>query len=121
MNEVYTDSSVALLLQRLQSTLGNCLLVADENWANVNWGLVRNTDQRSIHIISNRYDIAKSASTAGIDAYFNDFDFSALEPQSFDTVLFRVAKERATSHHVINKAADILRLNGQLILTGEKK
>ena len=120
MNEVYTDSSVALLLQRLQSTLGNCLLVADENWANVNWGLVRNTDQRSIHIISNRYDIAKSASTAGIDAYFNDFDFSALEPQSFDTVLFRVAKERATSHHVINNAAGLLRLNGQLILTGEK-
>lgn len=120
MNEVYTDSSVALLLQRLQSTMGRCLLVADENWANVNWGLVRNTDQRSIHLVSNRYDIAKSASAAGIEADFNDFDFSTWEPQSFDTVLFRVAKERATSHHVLNRAAELLRLHGQLILTGEK-
>ena len=120
MNEVYTDSSVALLLQRLQSTVGRCLLVADENWANVNWGLVRNTDQRSIHLVSNRYDIAKSASAAGIKTYFNDFDFSALNPQIFDMVLFRVAKERATSHHVINRAAELLRLHGQLILTGEK-
>lgn len=120
MNQLATDKSVSLLLQRLQSKDGNCLIVADENWANVNWSMARSGALRSTRVLSNRYDINQSAVAANLDSVFNDFDFSALEPHSFDTVLFRVSKERASSHHVINQAAKLLKPNGQLVLTGEK-
>ena len=120
MNQTPTDRSVALLLQRLQSIGGNCLIVADENWANVNWQMVGSSEQRNTAVFSNRYDISQSAAAANIDIVFNDFDFSTLEPQSFDSLLFRVSKERASSHHVINQAAKLLKPNGQLLLTGEK-
>lgn len=120
MNQTPTDKSVALLLQRLQSISGNCLIVADENWANVNWQMAQSSEQRNIVVLSNRYDISQNALAASIDITFNDFDFSALEPHSFDSLLFRVSKERASSHHVINQAAKLLKPNGQLLLTGEK-
>lgn len=120
MNQTGIDRSVALLLQRLHSISGSCLIVADENWANVNWQMAQSSAQRSIQIFSNRYDIERCASAANLDSVFNDFDFSALEPNSIDTVLFRVSKERASSHHIINQAAKLLRPNGQLLLTGEK-
>ena len=120
MNQTVTDSSVAMLLQRLQSLSGNCLVVADENWANTHWQLARNSKERSVRVFSNRYDIEKSAQAADLDTVFNDFDFSALEPHSVDIMLFRVSKERASSHHIINQAAKLLKPNGQLILTGEK-
>ena len=120
MNQTPTDKSVALILQRLQSVSGNCLIVADENWANVNWQMAHSSEQRTIVVFTNRYNISQNASAANIDITFNDFDFSALESQSFDSLLFRVSKERASSHHVINQAARLLRPNGQLLLTGEK-
>lgn len=120
MNQILTDRSVALLLQQLQNISGNCLIVADENWANVNWEMARSSDKRTVHVFSNRYDINQSAAAAELNSTFNDFDFSALEPHSFDTVLFRVSKERASSHHIINQAAKLLKPNGQLLLTGEK-
>ena len=43
MNQTLTDRSVALLLQQLQNISGNCLIVADENWANVNWEMARSS------------------------------------------------------------------------------
>ena len=35
-------------------------------------------------------------------------------------MIYRVSKERATSHHVINQAANLLKPNALLILAGEK-
>lgn len=119
-NNSGTDKSVALLLQQLSTLQGNCLLVADENWAQANWAQIGSILQGQIIIISNRFDIANSATAAGLNCHFNDFDFSHLAKHSFDAILYRVSKERASSHHIINQAAQLLKSGGKLWLSGEK-
>jgi 16S rRNA (guanine1207-N2)-methyltransferase len=119
LNSFVSDKSAALLLQKLGSLQGNCLVVADENWAQTHWGNIANP-KCTITVVSNRYDIASSASATGLDCQFNDFDFSALADHSFDALLYRVSKERASSHHIINQAGALLKPGGRLLLSGEK-
>ena len=114
------DKSVALLLQRMSELQGNWLVVADENWHGANWSSINISTANSTVVFSNRFDIANAAEKAGLDCTFNDFDFSALQPQSFDGLLYRVSKERATSHHIINQASALLKPNATLLLGGEK-
>jgi 16S rRNA (guanine1207-N2)-methyltransferase len=114
------DRSVDLLLQQLRDLQGRCLIVADENWAGTHWAAVQSASQADIHLVSNRFDIARDAKAAGLACSFNDFDFSNLTSHSFDALLFRVSKERASSHHIINESAQLLAANGQLLLSGEK-
>ena len=71
------DKNVSLLLEQLYLWVkGNYLIVADENWAQANWADVANRCQCELQIISNRYDIAQQAKTAGLSVTFNDLDFS---------------------------------------------
>ena len=112
------DMSISLLLQRISQ--GNWLIVADENWCIANWSSINQSNKQTIVAFSNRIDIANAAQSLGIDCRFNDFDFSSLQPQSFDGVLYRVSKERATSHHIINSAFALLKPQGTLLLGGEK-
>ncbi len=114
------DQSVELLAQQLSRTEGKCLIVADENWATASWNSVAYSGNSSRILFSNRYEIAQSAEQAGIETAFNDFDFSALAAGSFDSILFRVSKERPISHHIINQASALLKAEGQLLLSGEK-
>jgi len=114
------DKSVALLLQRLHQSQGKWLVVADENWQGLDWSSVYGTKAESSVVYSNRFDIAEAAQQAGLDVTFNDFDFSHLAPHSFDGVVYRVSKERATSHHIINCAGNLLKSGGTLLLGGEK-
>lgn len=114
------DKSVELLVQQLSRIQGKCLIVADENWATATWHSVAGSGSSSRTLFSNRYEIAESAKQAGIETCFNDFDFSALEPGSFEYILFRVSKERPVSHHIINQASILLKSEGQLLLSGEK-
>jgi 16S rRNA (guanine1207-N2)-methyltransferase len=114
------DQSVELLVQQLSRIQGKCLIVADENWATASWQSVAHSGSSSRTLYSNRYEIAESAKQAGIETCFNDFDFSALEPASFEHILFRVSKERPVSHHIINQASVLLKPEGQLLLSGEK-
>jgi len=114
------DQSVELLVQQLSGIHGKCLIVADENWATTSWHSVAHAGSASRTLFSNRYEIAQSAEQAGIETVFNDFDFSALAAGSFDSILFRVSKERPVSHHIINQASALLKAEGQLLLSGEK-
>jgi len=114
------DKSVALLVQQLAFIQGTCLIVADENWSQANWASLASNKQCSISLVSNRFDIARSANQAGLNCLFNDFDFSELTANSFDTVLYRLSKERASSHHIINQAGQLLKPGGKLWLSGEK-
>ena len=114
------DKSVDLLLQKLPDLAGNILLVADENWSQVHWSGIKNSANGQLVVVSNRFDIAAGAEAAGIDSQFSDFDFSAHAQHSFDAVLFRVSKERANSHYVINQAAQLLKPRAELWLSGEK-
>ena len=114
------DQSVELLIQQLSRIQGKCLIIADENWAAASWQNIAHSGSSSRRLFSNRYEIAESAKQAGIETYFNDFDFSTLEPDTFDSILFRVSKERPVSHHIINQASALLKAEGQLLLSGEK-
>ena len=114
------DKNVSLLLEQLYLFKGNYLIVADENWAQANWTDIANRCQCGLHIISNRYDIAQQAKAAGLSVTFNDLDFSQLENHYYDGVLFRVCKERASSHHVINQSFRLLKPQGSLLLSGDK-
>ena len=115
-----SDPSVELLAQQLHDLTGNCLIVADENWDNAPWTTIAQSGHAQRILRSNRYEIAQAAAGVGLSTEFNDFDFSDLEAASFDTVLFRVSKERAVSHHIINQASVLLKPGGTLMLTGEK-
>jgi 16S rRNA (guanine1207-N2)-methyltransferase len=114
------DRSVDLLLQQLRDLQGRCLIVADENWVGTHWAAVLSASQADIHLVSNRFDIARDAKAAGLSCSFNDFEFCNLAAHSFESVLFRVSKERASSHHIINQSAQLLSAKGQLLLSGEK-
>ena len=114
------DKSIDLLINQLAAATGHWLIVADENWSQAIWSTIPKSNQRTITVISNRFDVASAAKKVSLDCHFNDFDFSLLNPASFDGVLYRVSKERATSHHVINQAVKILKPNATLMLAGEK-
>ena len=115
-----SDQSVELLIQQLPQLRGKCLIVADENWASAAWLNVARSGSCQRILFSNRFEIAASAEQAGIETCFNDFDFSNLEPASFDYLLYRVSKERPVSHHIINSAFTLLASGGKLLLSGEK-
>jgi 16S rRNA (guanine1207-N2)-methyltransferase len=115
-----SDKSISLLLQHFMDCTGHWLIVADENWQASDWLTAGSHGKRTSTAISNRLEIARGAEAAGIDCQFNDFDFSAYSDNSFDGVLFRVSKERASSHHIINQSLKLLKPNGKLVLSGEK-
>ena len=115
-----SDPSVELLAQQLHDLEGKCLIVADENWDQAPWMTVAQSGSASRVLRSNRYEIALAAEQTGVPTQFSDFDFSDLEAASFDSILFRVSKERAVSHHIINQASVLLKRGGMLMLSGEK-
>jgi 16S rRNA (guanine1207-N2)-methyltransferase len=115
-----SDKSVSLLLQHFMQCTGHWLIIADENWQASDWLTAGSHGKRTSVAISNRLEIARGAEAAGIDCQFNDFDFSAFSDNSFDGVLFRISKERASSHHIINQSLKLLKPNGKLVLSGEK-
>jgi 16S rRNA (guanine1207-N2)-methyltransferase len=114
------DKSIDLLISQLALASGRWLIVADENWPQAIWPSINNSQQCAVTAVTNRIDIARAAQLANIDCHFNDFDFSMLNPASFDGMIYRVSKERATSHHVINQATKLLKPNASLVLAGEK-
>ena len=73
-----------------------------------------------LRVITNRYDVHLAAQRQGFDVLLTDYDFSALEKKSLDVIYYRVSKEKAVVHHVINAAAEYLKPNGVLYLSGYK-
>ena len=61
-----------------------------------------------------------NAKAAGLDSLFNDFNFSHYSSEQFDSVIYRVSKERATTYHVINQVVRILKSRAELYLSGKK-
>lgn len=70
--------------------------------------------------ITNRYDVASSLTKHGYDVAFNDFALEDLAANSFEQILFRVSKEKALCHFVINESFRLLRPGGQLLISGGK-
>lgn len=104
-----------LLLPELREPGG--LLVADEHLSDADFAALAPTTV----VVSNRFEVARAATRAGLASHFNDFDFSALTPASFGRVCHRIAKEKPVAHHVINRARALLVAGGELVLVGGQR
>ncbi|WP_250462437.1 class I SAM-dependent methyltransferase [Microbulbifer litoralis] len=105
----------ALLQQLLQEDPAETLWIADEN----SKALLAGDFRFAGDLLTNRWDIAQLARHRTREIFFSDFDLAAAK-KTYRRVLFPVSKEKAVAHHVINRAADILAPQGQLLLCGQK-
>ena len=74
----------------------------------------------NLQAMTNRYDVYLALQKNGFKAELSDYDFSGFESGSFDAVYYRVSKEKAVVHHIINAASRYLSNDGKLYLTGFK-
>lgn len=111
------DGALNLLLNLLRSEREPCLWIADEHVA----GSQQIAVNPAVKVISNRFDVAEALSTQGWNCRFSDLDFSHIDDASLSAVYFRLAKEKPLVNHVINQAARVLKADGRLFISGEKK
>ena len=95
---------------------GSALLVADENCSEA----LLDSLPTHIQILTNRWGLYQYALHCELTTYFNDFDFSVLASPP-RIIYYRISKEKAVTHHVINQSFSVLPVGGQFILWGEKK
>ncbi len=107
-----------LLILFLPEAAERILVVADENAAAQDYGSLRGRD---LTIVTNRINVARDFEALGGSVILNDFDFSELATESFDLVLFRTAKEKTVTHHVINGVFPLLEKAGRLLLAGRNQ
>lgn len=113
------DISGQWLMQQIQQQLeGNNLWCCDENLLNQipdaqHW-------PQKPQFISNRWDIARQAELLGFNSHFNDFDLSAIAANSIDHFFYRISKEKAVTHHLVNQALRVLKPQGILWICGKK-
>lgn len=111
------DVAFDVLLPYLQDGIGKTLWVADE----AALAAVKAVPPMlQLSIVSNRYDVFVAAQSVGHQAFFSDFDFLVFEQSSYARIVYRLSKEKAVVHHVINCAVDLLAQQGELILAGVK-
>ena len=115
------DNCVQLLLNKLPFLKGAIMIVADENWQNVDWHSIKIPEQRNMRVFSNRFDIVGNVNNSGIQCIFCDFDFSQIPENSLDHIIFRVSKEKAITQHTINNAPRLLKKGASLLISGQKK
>lgn len=112
--------------QLLQSELLKCqtpvLVVADEAFS-LSVPLPKDAP---LTFISNRFDIAEDLRQRGLNSVFSDFEFEHIDTPTNKTgapieqIYYRVSKEKAITHHVINSAYKMLPAGGKLWLSGYK-
>ncbi len=104
-------------INEMDSSL-RALWIVDENMGARELASVRPQD--ALQVISNRYDVYCALKAAGFSVQLSDYDFSFLDVSSLDVIYYRVSKEKAVVHHIINSASDYLREGGELLLAGYK-
>ena len=110
------DLALNLVIAQLQQCNDHVLVIADEQLA----ALPSPPEGQGLQYISNRVDVALALRRHGARVELNDFDFSGYACGQFDRVVYRISKEKAVVHHIINSAARILAVGGQLSLIGHK-
>jgi len=109
---------VNALAARRDTTRGAVLWVADEHVDTAAAAAIANIPD--VHALTNRCDVATALSAYNIPTHLSDFDFDAAGDDAWRDVVFRVAKEKALVHHVINRALERLAPGGRLWLAGAK-
>ncbi len=108
------------LLEPLLNSNGDktALWLLDENISEQDVATI--TPTASLQAVTNRYDVYLALQSNGFNAVLSDYDFSALALESFDVIYYRISKEKAVVHHIINAAVCYLKPSGQLCLAGYK-
>ncbi|WP_210397551.1 class I SAM-dependent methyltransferase [Motiliproteus sediminis] len=104
------------LRQRLQRHQGAGLWVVDENLARSQ----QHPLPSGLDLLTNRYDLLPGLAACG-PVQFSDFDFSSWVHGTLDQAYYRVSKEKAVVHHVINQLSLRLKPGGRLWLLGGKQ
>ena len=75
---------------------------------------------QKIVILTNRFDIYERLQASDLEVFFNDFDLSVFDDRNFSQIFYRVSKEKAVTHHIIDNVERLLCDKGKLILCGRK-
>jgi 16S rRNA (guanine1207-N2)-methyltransferase len=110
------DAASRLLVNRLRTLQGPTLWLVDEQVDRT--AAAAAPVRKDLFALGNRCEVIASLNARGIAAGLSDFDIAAAPP--FSHAVFRVAKEKALVHHVINAALERLPPNGTLTLIGYK-
>lgn len=103
------------LLSASRDWPGPLLWFADEQFHGVDITPLRRSDAQ---VICNRYDVFCWLAGLGVDAGFSDFDVSSIPTASVSRIGYRVSKEKAAVHHLINTSLPLLAKAGELWLAG---
>jgi len=77
--------------------------------------------RHGLTVLTNRIDVQQRLAAAGFSCHFGDFsEFQSLW-QDARQVFYRISKEKALGHYLINQAAEQLAPAGQLIISGAKQ
>lgn len=110
------DKALQLLINAINAASGPTLWVADEHVTAA--ALAQVQPSADLCVITNRCDVAAHCVQRGINVATNDFLFTS--DLQYAAIFFRVAKEKALVHHVINSALAALAVGGTLWLAGDK-
>ncbi len=110
-----SDSAFNLLTPYLRDQKVRSLWLADENLLSASL-----TANDAVTVITNRIDLEQQLFSQGWKVFFSDYDFSIIENDSLDRVVYRISKEKPVVNHIINEAYRCLKPEGELILAGDK-
>lgn len=112
------DPAFQLLLDALNNSDQRTLWLMDENihLPSTDWIAPRS----NLSVLTNRYDHYQYLRQRGFNVILNDFDSSLYAENSMDQIIYRISKEKAIVHHIINQSQRLLNMQGRLILSGFK-
>ena len=115
-----TDACCQQLATALHHSRGqSALWIADES--PIDESTWQQLAQAGVSFASNRYNQVAKAEQQGLKASFCDFDLKPAPGRTWDAIYFRIAKEKAVCHKVVNEAAQWLAPGGTLWLAGLKQ
>ncbi len=110
------DSATQVLLHHMHALRGPTLWLVDEQIdSTAAAAILPRTD---LFVAGNRCEVIAAMNARGLAATLNDFDVTATP--TFTHAAFRVAKEKALVHHVINAVLERLPAGGTFALSGYK-
>lgn len=115
---IHIEHLLVDLLNSATKPSAHTLWIVDESLSTAHLRSVRPKD--SLHVLTNRIDLATLLKEAGHQVFVSDFDFSVLPVTQYADIVYRVAKERPLVHHCINESYRALLPQGSLHLIGTK-
>lgn len=111
------DAALLQIIPGLQEIEAPTLWLVDENAFTA---LNRVYPCPDLLLVTNRFDIYQTAIRQAFRCIFTDFNSKDYPVKAFDKIVYRIAKEKAQVHFLLNQTAQLLTENGELIISGYK-